>query len=50
MISSFFQCYFFTADDLKEIEEIGRGNHGAVFKMEHIQSQKVMAVKVRSFL
>lgn len=39
------ECYFFTADDLKEIEEIGRGNHGAVFKMEHIQSQKVMAVK-----
>lgn len=39
------ECYFFTAEDLKEIEEIGRGNHGAVVRMIHIPSQKIMAVK-----
>lgn len=39
------ECYFFTAEDLKEIEEIGRGNHGAVSRMIHIPSQKIMAVK-----
>lgn len=36
----------FTSEDLKEIEEIGRGNHGAVSRMEHIASKKIMAVKV----
>ena len=49
MLFFFFQCYFFTAEDLKEIEEIGRGNHGAVVRMIHIPSQKIMAVKVRVF-
>ncbi|VDI40159.1 dual specificity mitogen-activated protein kinase kinase 4-like [Mytilus galloprovincialis] len=39
------ECYMFTSEDLKEIEEIGRGNHGAVSRMEHIASKKIMAVK-----
>nr|AUG90826.1 MKK4 [Pinctada fucata] len=39
------KVYDFTADDLKEIEEIGRGNYGTVTKMIHRQSKTVMAVK-----
>ena len=40
------KVYDFTADDLKEIEEIGRGNYGTVTKMIHKHSDTVMAVKV----
>ncbi|XP_033731087.1 dual specificity mitogen-activated protein kinase kinase 4-like [Pecten maximus] len=39
------KTYDFTADDLKELVEIGRGNYGYVTKMVHEVSSTVMAVK-----
>ncbi|OWF36059.1 dual specificity mitogen-activated protein kinase kinase 4-like [Mizuhopecten yessoensis] len=39
------KTYDFTADDLKELTEIGRGNYGYVTKMVHEVSSTVMAVK-----
>ncbi|XP_067951691.1 dual specificity mitogen-activated protein kinase kinase 4-like [Watersipora subatra] len=39
------QIYDFTAEDLEDIGEIGRGNFGTVNKMLHDKSHKVMAVK-----
>ncbi|KAL5004012.1 hypothetical protein ScPMuIL_017468 [Solemya velum] len=39
------KTYDFTADDLKHILEIGRGNYGTVDKMIHERSGKIMAVK-----
>ena len=41
-----FQIYDFTAEDLQDLGEIGRGNFGSVNKMLHIKSNTVMAVKV----
>jgi len=41
------QVYDFSAEDLQDIGEIGRGNFGTVNKMVHEKSGKVMAVKVR---
>jgi len=43
----YLQEYNFTADDLKDLGEIGRGNYGTVNKMLHGQSSTVMSVKVR---
>lgn len=40
------QTYNFTADDLKDLGEIGRGNYGTVNKMLHEQSDTIMSVKV----
>lgn len=37
--------YSFTSDDLKDLGEIGRGNYGAVYKMVHIETNRIMAVK-----
>ena len=42
----FFQIYDFTAEDLEDMGEIGRGNFGSVNKMLHIKTNTVMAVKV----
>uniref|UniRef100_A0A4W3HL62 mitogen-activated protein kinase kinase n=1 Tax=Callorhinchus milii TaxID=7868 RepID=A0A4W3HL62_CALMI len=39
------QLYDFTADDLKDLGEIGRGAYGSVNKMIHNPSGQVMAVK-----
>ncbi len=44
--ASFFQVFNFTADDLTDQGEIGRGNFGTVNKMYHEQSATIMAVKV----
>lgn len=41
-----FQIYDFTAEDLEDMGEIGRGNFGSVNKMLHIKTSTVMAVKV----
>ncbi len=41
-----FQIYDFTAEDLEDMGEIGRGNFGSVNKMLHIKTNTVMAVKV----
>ena len=38
----------FTAEDLKDLGEIGRGAYGSVNKMVHKPSNQIMAVKVRS--
>lgn len=38
----------FTADDLHDLGEIGRGGFGTVNKMVHRKSNTIMAVKVRS--
>ena len=38
--------YDFTAEDLQDVGEIGRGNFGTVNKMVHEKSHKLMAVKV----
>ena len=40
------QEFDFTADDLQDQGEIGRGNYGTVNKMYHERSDTVMAVKV----
>ena len=40
------QVFDFTAEDLQDLGEIGRGNFGCVNKMVHIKSNTVMAVKV----
>jgi len=40
------KIYDFTAEDLQDLGEIGRGNFGSVNKMLHIKSNTVMAVKV----
>ncbi|XP_052761779.1 dual specificity mitogen-activated protein kinase kinase 4-like isoform X2 [Mya arenaria] len=37
--------YNFTADDLNDLGEIGRGNYGTVNKMLHERSNKIMSVK-----
>ncbi|GAV03567.1 hypothetical protein RvY_13966 [Ramazzottius varieornatus] len=37
--------YEFTADDLEDLGEIGRGNYGSVNKMMHRKSGTIMAVK-----
>ena len=42
----YFQSYNFTADDLKDLGEIGRGNYGTVNKMLHEKSETIMSVKV----
>ncbi|KAI5651854.1 protein kinase domain-containing protein [Phthorimaea operculella] len=39
------EVYDFTADDLQDLGEIGRGAFGAVNKMVHRKTSKVMAVK-----
>lgn len=39
------QIYDFTAEDLQDVGEIGRGNFGTVNKMVHEKSHKLMAVK-----
>ncbi|CAD0199341.1 unnamed protein product [Chrysodeixis includens] len=39
------EVYDFTADDLQDLGEIGRGAFGAVNKMVHRKSNRVMAVK-----
>ena len=36
----------FTAEDLKDLGEIGRGAYGSVNKMVHKPSNQIMAVKV----
>lgn len=41
------QHWDFTAEDLKDLGEIGRGAYGSVNKMVHKPSQQIMAVKVR---
>ena len=41
-----FQVYDFTADDMQDLGEIGRGNYGTVNKMQHKKTSTVMAVKV----
>ena len=41
-----FQEYDFTADDMQDLGEIGRGNYGTVNKMKHKATDTVMAVKV----
>lgn len=42
-----FQQVEFTADDLHDLGEIGRGGFGTVNKMVHRKSNTIMAVKVR---
>ena len=42
----FFQIFDFTADDLQDMGEIGRGAFGTVNKMRHVKSDTIMAVKV----
>lgn len=44
--SLYLQTYDFSADDLVDQGEIGRGAYGTVNKVFHEQSNKVMAVKV----
>lgn len=44
-----FQTYDFTADDLTDLGEIGRGAFGTVNKMIHKRSDTIMAVKVSHF-
>jgi hypothetical protein len=44
---SMLQVYDFTAEDLEDMGEIGRGNFGSVNKMLHIRTNTVMAVKVQ---
>ncbi|KAL4239235.1 Dual specificity mitogen-activated protein kinase kinase 4 [Mactra antiquata] len=39
------KTYNFTADDLKDLGEIGRGNYGTVNKMLHEHSDTIMSVK-----
>lgn len=39
------QIFDFTAEDLEDMGEIGRGNFGSVNKMLHIKTSTVMAVK-----
>ncbi|XP_025086542.1 dual specificity mitogen-activated protein kinase kinase 4-like isoform X2 [Pomacea canaliculata] len=39
------QTFDFTADDMKDLGEIGRGNYGTVNKMLHKMTNTVMAVK-----
>lgn len=39
------KTYNFTADDLKDLGEIGRGNYGTVNKMLHEMSNTIMSVK-----
>ena len=41
-----FQQVEFTADDLRDLGEIGRGGFGTVNKMVHRKSNTIMAVKV----
>lgn len=41
------QHWDFTAEDLKDLGEIGRGAYGSVNKMVHKPSGQIMAVKVR---
>lgn len=43
------QHWDFTAEDLKDLGEIGRGAYGSVNKMVHKPSNQIMAVKVISF-
>lgn len=45
-LSSVFQTYDFTSDDLTDLGEIGRGNYGTVNKMKHTKSGTIMSVKV----
>lgn len=42
--------YEYSAEDLCDLGEIGRGNYGTVNKMRHEESQKVMAVKVSDLM
>ena len=42
----YLQTYDFTADDLEDHGEIGRGHYGTVNKMRHAKSNTTMAVKV----
>lgn len=41
------QTYTYSAEDLVDLGEIGRGNYGTVNKMLHTESQTSMAVKVK---
>lgn len=40
------QNFVVLADDLEQIEELGRGAYGVVDKMRHVPSGVIMAVKV----
>lgn len=42
------QNFVVKADDLEQIEELGRGAYGVVDKMKHVPSGIIMAVKVGS--
>lgn len=44
------QEYDFTAEDLRDLGEIGRGNYGTVNKMYHQKSNTQMAVKVTTLV
>lgn len=44
------QHWDFTAEDLKDLGEIGRGAYGSVNKMVHKPSNQIMAVKVSIYL
>lgn len=43
------QHWDFTAEDLKDLGEIGRGAYGSVNKMVHKPSNQIMAVKVTEY-
>jgi hypothetical protein len=49
LIPTPFQQYTFSAEDLEDLGEIGRGAFGTVNKMLHRESKKEMAVKVSPF-
>lgn len=40
------QNFVVKADDLEQIEELGRGAYGVVDKMKHVPTNVIMAVKV----
>lgn len=44
--SAFVQNFVVKADDLEQIEELGRGAYGVVDKMKHVPTNVIMAVKV----
>lgn len=46
MSASSVQNFVVKADDLEQIEELGRGAYGVVDKMKHVPSGVIMAVKV----